>query len=101
MVGGVTFERRRPILLQRVSFAVGIALFAATLSVLPVFTSGRGASSGETWSDGDDGIGQGVFGDHDRFTSEDLMEHEQYSERLQQQLESLRKEHDVGYNFSR
>ncbi len=96
MVEGVTSERTRPILLRRVSLAVAIALFAATLSTLPEFTAGRGGASADNWHDGEDGLGPGMFGDQDRFTSEDLMEHEQYSERLQQQLESLRKEHDVG-----
>ncbi len=97
MVEGVTSERTRPILLRRVSLAVAIGLFAATLTTLPEFTAGRGAS--DNWHDGEDGLGPGMFGDQDRFTSEDLMEHEQYSERLQQQLESLRKEHDVGAAF--
>jgi hypothetical protein len=51
----------------------------------------------EEYADGDasySGGGGGEGGRDDRY-ADDAMAHEQYSERLQQQLESLRKEHDV------
>lgn len=73
----------------------------AVALVLAMLPSGCMAAD-EQWDDAYYAEGDGTYYDETEAGAgggsyaEDAMAHEQYSERLQQQLESLRKEHDVG-----
>jgi len=82
----------------RIRATLAIVALALLLVALPPRCLAGEEQWDEEYADGDasySGDGGGEGGRDDMY-ADDAMAHEQYSERLQQQLESLRKEHDVS-----
>ena len=99
-MGDLTRQRRTAAPTCGRMVSIRMARMVMGLTLLLCLLPARSLAGEERWDDeySDDAYygGEGGGGEKgDRYT-EDAMAHEQYSERLQQQLESLRKEHDVS-----